>query len=295
MPLGIRPTVDFAFKMLFGSPENSDLLIHLLNAVLQLESPIREAEILNPFNPKQSKSDKLSIVDVKARDTTGRQFIIEVQTTLPVGLKDRLVYYTCGSFFGQLREGQGYGDLCPTISICFLTQTLFPETSAGHLQFMLFDRPNEVLLTDKMQLHFVELPKYDIREAAIGQATKLDQWVFFLDQADEYEAESLVRLLPESAFHKATGVLEMISRTPDLRVLYDDEAKAELDHFSALKGAREEGEARGRAEGEARGRINLLKQLLQQPPISETDLSSLSLSQLQELARDLERQLSERG
>jgi len=39
----------------------------------------------------------------------------------------------------------------------------------------------------------------------------------------------------------------------------------------------------------------LLKQLLQQPPVSEAELSSLSLSQLQELARDLERQLSERG
>ena len=34
MPLGIRPTVDFVFKMLFGRDENTDLLIHLLNAVL---------------------------------------------------------------------------------------------------------------------------------------------------------------------------------------------------------------------------------------------------------------------
>jgi len=49
----------------------------------------------------------------------------------------------------------------------------------------------------------------------------------------------------------------MIARSPNLRVLYDDEAKAELDRFSALKGAREEGvaigEARGVAIGEARG------------------------------------------
>ncbi len=40
MPLGIRPTVDFVFKLLFGSLENTDLLIHLLNAVLKPESPI---------------------------------------------------------------------------------------------------------------------------------------------------------------------------------------------------------------------------------------------------------------
>lgn len=57
MPLGIRPTVDFVFKLLFGSLENADLLIHLLNAVLQAESPIQEVEILNPFNEKMFEDD----------------------------------------------------------------------------------------------------------------------------------------------------------------------------------------------------------------------------------------------
>lgn len=52
MPLGIRPTVDFVFKLLFGSLENTDLLIHLLNAVLQPNHAIEEVEILNPYNDK---------------------------------------------------------------------------------------------------------------------------------------------------------------------------------------------------------------------------------------------------
>jgi hypothetical protein len=30
-------------------------------------------ELLNPFNPKASLDDKLSILDVKARDHTGRR------------------------------------------------------------------------------------------------------------------------------------------------------------------------------------------------------------------------------
>ncbi len=47
MPLGIKPTVDFAFKKIFGSPENVSILIGLLNAILDLPRPIVHVEILN--------------------------------------------------------------------------------------------------------------------------------------------------------------------------------------------------------------------------------------------------------
>ena len=59
MPLGIDPTVDYAFKRLFADPANKDLLIHLLNAVLDPSPPIVDVEILNPFNEKDYADDKL--------------------------------------------------------------------------------------------------------------------------------------------------------------------------------------------------------------------------------------------
>ena len=40
MGLGIDPTNDYVFRLAFGDPANSDLLIHLLNAILELPSPI---------------------------------------------------------------------------------------------------------------------------------------------------------------------------------------------------------------------------------------------------------------
>jgi len=91
MPLGIRPTVDFVFKMLFGRDENTDLLIHLLNAVLMPHDPIVEVVILNPFNENEFEPDKLSAVDIKAQDSKGRWFIVEMQTSIKVGLHNRLV------------------------------------------------------------------------------------------------------------------------------------------------------------------------------------------------------------
>jgi hypothetical protein len=67
MPLEIRPTIDLVFKLLFGSPENAALLIHLLNAVLDPKRPIDEVEILNPFKDKTFEEDKLSIVAMSRR------------------------------------------------------------------------------------------------------------------------------------------------------------------------------------------------------------------------------------
>ncbi|MCY2937451.1 MAG: PD-(D/E)XK nuclease family transposase, partial [Planctomycetota bacterium] len=61
MILGICPTVDFAFKKTFGDPANSQALISLLNAILELAHPITLVTIKNPFNYKEFAEDKPSI------------------------------------------------------------------------------------------------------------------------------------------------------------------------------------------------------------------------------------------
>jgi len=50
MPLGINPLNDFAFLKAFGTPEDRESLIGLLNAVLKPKSPIADVTIQNPFN-----------------------------------------------------------------------------------------------------------------------------------------------------------------------------------------------------------------------------------------------------
>ncbi len=55
---------------MLGHDARKGLLVHFLNAVLQPEPDrrVQEIEILNPFNEREFESDKLSVVDVKARD-----------------------------------------------------------------------------------------------------------------------------------------------------------------------------------------------------------------------------------
>ncbi|RLS39092.1 MAG: hypothetical protein DWH82_06625, partial [Planctomycetota bacterium] len=81
MILGICPTVDFAFKKTFGDQANSVALISLLNAILELVHPITSVVIENPFNYQDFAEDKPSILDVKATDTQGAIFHIEMQVS----------------------------------------------------------------------------------------------------------------------------------------------------------------------------------------------------------------------
>jgi len=79
------------------SEENRNLLIHFLNAILaaDLTAPIIGAEILNPYNDKEFLDDKLSVVDVKAKDSEGRLYQIEIQLLTYRHLPERMVYTWC--------------------------------------------------------------------------------------------------------------------------------------------------------------------------------------------------------
>ena len=46
----INPRVDLAFKKLFGSEENKDLLISLINAIVSEEDRVAEVELKNPYS-----------------------------------------------------------------------------------------------------------------------------------------------------------------------------------------------------------------------------------------------------
>ena len=137
MALGISPIVDFAFKKMFGDPNNRLALVSLLNAILELPSPITDVTIENPFNYQDFLEDKLSILDVKAMDATGAVFDIEMQLSVSAGLVKRLVFYGCELYVGQLSQGQDYTHLKPVYSICILDALLWDENAEGHHRFRL--------------------------------------------------------------------------------------------------------------------------------------------------------------
>jgi predicted transposase/invertase (TIGR01784 family) len=213
-----------------------------------------------------------------------------MQTTIPAGLSERLVYYASCLFADQLGEGEQYSRLNPVISICFLTRILFSDVPTEHLRFTLSDRRYNVELTEHFQVHTVELPKYNLDEATLRAAPDLAKWAFFLKMAPHLDAVRLRKLLAEAPFQKAIGIVEMISRTPEQRRIHDARQKAILEgtREAAIQEGRKEGIEAGRQEGielgiqrgDRRGKIHLLQQLLGEELTSDEVLSRLELAEM---------------
>jgi len=291
MPIGVKPTVDFAFKKIFGSLDNSLSLIGLLNAILQLPEPITEVEIVNPFSYQEFVGDKLVVLDVRARDSTGRWLNVEMQVTVTDGLLPRLTYYACSLFVDQLEAGGNYASLRPAISICLLNKTIFADSARPHHRFCLTEPESGRGLPVGIEVHTLELLKYNLQEASISFSSPIHQWAFFLLFADQYDAVELRGLLPAVEFHQAISVIETISAKSEDRLMYDQREKAQRDHQWAIAGAREEGREEGLVAGLTAGKIQLLQQLLNEPVTSAAELTSRDASSLDALLQELQERL----
>ena len=96
---GIDPKIDIAFKKVFGSEPWRDLTASLINAVLEPPPHQRlvDVELLNPYSEKMTLDDKLSILDIKARDDQGRLYNLEMQMLATAALVQRLLYFKNGA------------------------------------------------------------------------------------------------------------------------------------------------------------------------------------------------------
>ena len=65
----LSPRIDLVFKKIFGREENKDLLIALINATVGQENQVADLTLLNPYNDKNFKDDKLSILDLTSSPT----------------------------------------------------------------------------------------------------------------------------------------------------------------------------------------------------------------------------------
>ena len=102
----LNPRVDFAFKKLFGTESNKDLLMGLLNAILLEEDQLSDLTLKNPYTTKNGVTDKLSIFDIRAVDMNGRQFSIEMQISSELGYEKRALYLWSKLYSEQLMDGK---------------------------------------------------------------------------------------------------------------------------------------------------------------------------------------------
>ena len=278
----LNPRADFAFKRIFGSETDTSKLISLLNAVLQVEGDkrIAEIEILNPYNAPKISLLKDSYLDIRARDASGKYYLIEMQVANVQGMQKRALYNACKQYSNQLNQGDDYLLLNDVIAITFTNFVLFDHKAELRSSFVLRDADGNIY-GDDLELIFIELPKFKIAKDQLQQLrSDFDKWLYFLKYADdldtrppEFDHDQVLR----SAFDAAN----FANLNKHELQLYDDNLKLIRDQNARIAYALDKGIRTGIHTGLRRGALALSRQGLSIPEIaSELDLPESEVEQM---------------
>ena len=291
----ISPRVDLAFKKIFGVEENKDLLISLINSIVGAEDQVSEVTLLNPYNPKNFKTDKLSILDIKATNQDGKRFNIEIQISDEADYDKRALYYWAKIYTEQLKVAEDYSKLSKAIGIHILNFTSIPAVKKYHNVFHITEKETGLLYFKDLELHTIELKKFsdssdeELADIVAKVKNALDMWLAFLTRNDLLIADNLPKELNDPNLKKAINVLSVMNFTPEEREDYEDHLKWLRIEANTIRNYEQRGEIRGKAEGKAEGRVErnieiAKKMLSKNHSISDiSDLTGLSPEEISKL------------
>ena len=204
----IDPKIDCVFKALLGAEENRNLLIHFLNAFLaqELSEPLVWVEILNPYNNKEFLSDKLSIVDVKAKDSHERLYQIEIQLTSYGHLPSRIIYNWADIYSQQLKSGEDYGELRPTYAIWLLAENLIADDKRYVHHYKMRDEQGQTF-AQHGGIWLLELNKFDANRIESEE----QRWLKFFKDGEHLNDEALPDWMSTQEMKQAMSTLSSFS------------------------------------------------------------------------------------
>ena len=217
----LDPKADLTFKKVFG--EHKNLVISLLNALLPFSEAQRITEIeylpaeLTPDNPMR----KNSIVDVRCKDTDGRQFIVEMQMEWTTAFKQRVLFNASKAYVRQLKKSKKYHLLQPVYSLSLVNQVFEPDIDDFYHYYRMVHEEHTEKIIDGLHLVFVELPKF--QPHTISEKKMQVLWLRFLTEIGEDTKEVPVELIENAEVKQA---IEIVKESA-----YSDEELDQYDKF----------------------------------------------------------------
>ncbi len=252
----MSPKVDFVFKLIFGDEKNKHILAAFLTSVLKLPpGELVGLEIINTELLREFKEDKKGILDVRARTKQGKQINIEIQILPTEYMPERTLFYWSKMYSSQLKPGETYGGLKKCIAINIVDFVCTPLQKL-HTCYLLKEATNEHILTDMLEVHFMELPKLFDEKITLSQDDPVVQWMTFIDGKSKGVLEVLAK--KNKYIKSAYDLLQIISQDEKARMIYEARQAEIHDQLTRLHSAHQ----KGKAEGKAEAKVNLAKLML---------------------------------
>ncbi|WP_265024635.1 Rpn family recombination-promoting nuclease/putative transposase [Wolbachia endosymbiont (group A) of Eupithecia tripunctaria] len=251
----LDPKNDVSFKRIFGTEKNRDILIHFLNDILGFtgKNEIKDIEFLSTIQDPDIAAKKQSIVDVLCRDSTGAQYICEMQVAKTKGCEKRAQYYAAKAYSRQADKGDQYHNLKEIIFIAIADCVLFPNKSEYKSKHTIRDEDtNEHDLKD-FYFIFIELPKFP-KNKEDQLENIVEKWVYFFRYADETSEEELEKIIGSDVIiKKAYEELNRFNWSEKEFIAYEQEIKRILDEQAVLAQKLDDATEKGREEGKEEG------------------------------------------
>ncbi|AXY11467.1 ATPase (plasmid) [Bacillus thuringiensis LM1212] len=287
--------IDFAFKQLFGTKGNEEILMGFLNAVLQrtLSSPITSLTLEDPHLHKEYKEDKLSIMDVRAALETGELVNIEIQIANKHDIQKRSLYYWSKLYASHMQEGMAYSELQKGITINVLDFVLYPNQEHFQTTGVLWDVEKELRICEDIEIHSIELPKLiaQWRDAQVNPwHDALVRWLLLLAANEDQNLTDIleaIALEQDETLQKAIQKWDNMSHNQQFRREYEAREKVLLDEKAAVAHAEKKGIEKGRKEGIEQGKIQLIRGM-HNNGVSIEDISKFTKISLENIRRFLQ-------
>ena len=269
---------DFAFKRLFGTEVNKDLLISFLNALLLGREEIKDISYLNTEHLGTQEYDRRAVFDVYCTNEQGEYFLVEMQKGEQQFFKDRSLYYSSFAIREQAPCGNWDYDLKGIYTIGILNFCFHSQDPSYYHEVKLMDTVTEEVFYDKLTFIYLEMPKFTKTESELE--TLLDKWLYAIRNLASLMDRP--RALQEKVFQHLFEAAELAKFDPKDRYAYEESLKNYRDWYSVMKTAEmkghavghaaglEEGRAEGRAEGAHEANLFIARKLKQMNlPISD--------------------------
>lgn len=273
---------DILFKMLFV--QHPDLLKRLVAVLLGIAvEDIGQFIVSNPEMPPENLGEKFCRLDINMT-VNGQRVDLEIQVNDESDYPERTLYYWARDFSTALPASQGYSTLPRTVMISIVDFKLF-DCPEYHSFFQPLETTRHTLLSDKMGLHFFELPKLP---DDVDESNMLLLWLS-LFKADTEEDLAKIKAMEVPVMSQAIDAYYTITASSQFREMERLRAKARHDEAQALHHAKQEGMQEGMQKGMQKGisqrSAEIAKSLLKMgmPSDQIAQVTGLTLEELESL------------
>lgn len=248
----VNPYTDFAFKLLFGTDLNKEILIGFLNALFNGEQVIQDVTYLNTEHLGSREADRRAVFDVYCENEKGEKILIEMQKGEQQFFKDRSIYYSTFPIREQAIRGEVWNYELKAVYVIGVLNFTFNDAdpSRFHHEVKLMETTTHEVFYDKLNFVYLEMPKFHKTEQELE--TLFDKWMFVL--------KNLARLmerpaaLQERVFNRLFEAAEIAKFSPEKLYAYEESLKVYRDWNNVIDTAIQKGEAIGEAKGREEGR-----------------------------------------